>query len=135
MSSQKHGVFQRNHGIKTENPDRLAEFYGFVFSMKEVGRTEISKTNTNAIYLSDGTINLGLIRNPPVARNGIQVLGFQIPSIREVEERLKQSRGLTYKGEPPLVIQHRPAESPYKTAWLQDPDGNSVDLSEEGWEI
>jgi len=125
----------RHVGIKTEDPDRLAQFYKFVFSMKEVGRREISKTNTKAIYLSDGTINLALVSNPPLSRPGIQLMGFQVQSIREVEERLKRSSGLTYKGEPPLEIRRRDFANPYETVWLKDPDGNHLDLSEEGWDV
>jgi catechol 2,3-dioxygenase-like lactoylglutathione lyase family enzyme len=123
----------RHVGIKTENPDRLANFYRFIFSMKEVERKEISTTATNAIYLSDGTVNLALIKNSPVPKPGIQLLGFQIKSLEEIEERLKRVRGLTYQGEAPLGIRRRSPESPYKEMWLQDPDGNFVDLSEEGW--
>lgn len=125
----------RHVGIKTEDPDRLAEFYRFVFGMREVGRVEIAKAGTKAVYVSDGTMNLGLVKNPPVPKPGIQLLGFQVQSIEEVEGRLKSSRGLTYKGEPPLEIRRRVSGSPYKTVWLQDPDGNYVDLSEEGWEV
>ena len=125
----------RHVGIQTEDPERLADFYKFVFSMKEVGRKKIAKTDTRAIYLSDGTVNLGLVKNPPVSRPGIQLLGFQVRNIREIEENLKRPLGLTYGGETPLEIQRRPAESPYKPVWLKDPDGNFVDLSEEGWEV
>jgi hypothetical protein len=100
-----------------------------------VERKEISATATTAIYLSDGTVNLGLIKNSPVSRPGIQLLGFQVRSLSEIEERMKRPHGLTYKGEPPLEIRHRSSESPYKKMWLQDPDGNCVDLSEEGWKF
>jgi catechol 2,3-dioxygenase-like lactoylglutathione lyase family enzyme len=125
----------RHVGIRTEDPDRLAEFYKFIFSMKEVEKKEISTTGTRAIYLSDGIINLGLIKNSPVPKPGIQLLGFQVQSLSEIDARLKQPYGLTYRGEPPLEIRRRFDESPYKTIWLQDPDGNYLDLSEDGWKI
>ena len=102
----------RHVGIKAEDPDRLADFYKFVFDMKEVDRKEISTTGTKAVYLSDGTVNLGLVKNPPVERPGIQLLGFQVESIQEIEERLSKPSGLTYKGEPPLKIRRGPSESP-----------------------
>jgi hypothetical protein len=125
----------RHVGISTEDPGRLAEFYKFVFSMKEVEQKEISTTGTRAVYLSDGTVNLGLIKNSPVPKPGIQLLGFQVQSLSEIEARLKRPYGLTYRSEPPLEIRRRSAESPYKNIWLQDPDGNYVDLSEEGWKV
>jgi catechol 2,3-dioxygenase-like lactoylglutathione lyase family enzyme len=122
-------------GIKTGDPEHLAEFYKFIFSMKEVERMENPRTESRAIYLSDGTINLGLMMNPPVPREGLQVLGFQVNSIEQVEQRLKESRGLTYKGEAPLALERNSFGSPYKTVSLKDPDGTHLELSEEGWAV
>jgi catechol 2,3-dioxygenase-like lactoylglutathione lyase family enzyme len=135
--TQEEKKFQgvRHVGIGTEEPERLADFYKFVFSMKEVARSQMPETNTKAVYLSDGGVNLALVKSSPIPIKGLQLLGFQVPSIKEVDERLKHARGLTYRGEPSLEIRHRPVTSPYKTVWLQDPDGNHVDLSEEGWEL
>ena len=96
---------------------------------------ENPRTESRAIYLSDGTINLGLMMNPPIPRDGLQVLGFQVDSIQNVEERLKQSRGLTYKGEAPLTIERNSFGGPYKTVTLKDPDGTHLELSEEGWAV
>ena len=93
------------------------------------------RTESRAIYLSDGTINLGLLMNPPVPREGLQVLGFQVSSIGDVKERLKEARGLTYKGEAPLAIEPTVFEGPYKTMSLKDPDGTHLELSEEGWAV
>jgi hypothetical protein len=112
----------------------LAEFYKFIFNMKEVGRKKISETATDAIYLSDGTINLGLVKNSPVAGSGLQVLGFQGPSVREIEERLKKPLALTYKGEAPLQLR-RDSKDPYGPVHLLDPDGTYIGLSEEGWPV
>jgi catechol 2,3-dioxygenase-like lactoylglutathione lyase family enzyme len=124
----------RQVGIATEDPGRLAEFYKFIFKMKEVGRTKISETATDAIYLSDGTINLALVKNSPVAGSGLQVLGFQVPSVREIEERLKKPLALTYKGEAPLQLR-RDSKDPYGAVHLLDPDGTYIALSEEGWPV
>ena len=125
----------RHIGIGTDNPERLAEFYKFVFDMKQVGKKEIKQTDTRAIYLSDGTINLGLVKNSPIENPGLQVLGFQVESVEEITERLRKPFALTYKNEPLLEIKSRPEESAYKTIHLQDPDGTHIDLSEEGWEV
>lgn len=126
----------RHVGIQTENPDRLSEFYRYVFDLREVGRTEIAKTGTKTIYVSDGTINLALVKNPPIPKSGIQLFGFRVESIKDIEERLKQSpRSYTYPGETPVEIKHRTSDSPYRAVWLQDPDGNCVDLSEEDWQV
>jgi hypothetical protein len=110
----------------------LADFYRFIFGMKEVGRNETAAGA--AIYLSDGTINLGLTKGAAAAGAGIQVLGFHVPSLREVEQQIKKPLGLTYPGEPVLEM-IEPAEGPYKVRRLKDPDGNQLDLSEEGWPL
>jgi hypothetical protein len=110
----------------------LADFYKFVFAMKEVGRSETAAGA--AIYLSDGTINLGLTKGASAPGAGIQVLGFQVPSLREVEQQIKEPLGLTYPGEPALEML-QPADGPYKVMRLKDPDGNHLDLSEEGWPL
>jgi hypothetical protein len=103
--------------------------------MREVDRTENPRTESRAIYLSDGTINLGLAMNPPVPREGLQALGFQVKSIQDVEQRLKETRGLTYKGEAPLALEPNRFGGPYKAVSLKDPDGTQLLLSEEGWAV
>jgi hypothetical protein len=102
--------------------------------MKEVGKKKTGM-GTQAIYLSDGTINLGLVKNSPVAGPGLQVLGFQVPSVKEIEERLKKPFALTYKNEPPLALKQNGSDGPYKSFHLLDPDGTYIALSEEGWEV
>lgn len=119
----------RHVGIGTQDPERLADFYKFIFGMKEVGRTEAGA----GIHLSDGTINLGLFKNSPVAGQGLQVLGFQVHSIEEVEERLNKPLALTYKGEPPLQLK-KTSDDVYGCRLL-DPDGTYIALSEQGWEV
>jgi catechol 2,3-dioxygenase-like lactoylglutathione lyase family enzyme len=123
----------RHVGIATTDPGRLAEFYKFVFGMKEVARAKTKEVE--AIYLSDGTINLGLVKNSPVAGLGLQALGFQVPSIGDIQERLKKPLGLTYKDEPPLELKRDETEGPYKSVHLMDPDSTYIALSEEGWEV
>jgi catechol 2,3-dioxygenase-like lactoylglutathione lyase family enzyme len=121
----------RHVGIGTEDPIRLADFYQFIFNMKEVARKK-NDTGTEAICLSDGTINLGLVKNSPTAGLGLQVLGFQVPSFQEIEERLKKPLALIYKGEPRLELKRNPADGSFH---LLDPDGTYIAISEDGWEV
>ena len=80
-------------------------------------------------------MNLALVKNPPIAKTSVQLLGIKVPSIKEVGERLRESGDFLYPGEPQVVLRERPADSPYKTVYLRDPDGNEIDVSEEGWEV
>jgi catechol 2,3-dioxygenase-like lactoylglutathione lyase family enzyme len=123
----------RHVGIATADAERLADFYKFVFGMQEVARAKIREAE--AIYLSDGTINLGLLKNSPVRGLGLQALGFQVPSIEEIEERLKKPLGLTYKNEPPLELKRSDNEGPHISAYLRDPDSTYIAVSEQGWEV
>jgi catechol 2,3-dioxygenase-like lactoylglutathione lyase family enzyme len=123
----------RHVGIRTADPERLADFYKSVFAMREVARSETA--SGAAVYLSDGNINLGLVKGSAAPGAGIQVLGFQVPSIGAVGEQIKQRLGLTYPGEPPLTLSAPVADGPYKVVQLKDPDGNQVELSEEGWSL
>lgn len=123
----------RHVGIRTADPARLADFYKLVFAMKEVGRSETA--SGAAVYLSDGNINLGLVKGNAAPGAGIEVLGFQVPSIGAVEAEIKKPLGLTYPGEPALEISRQKSDGPYKVVRLKDPDGNLLDLSEEGWAL
>jgi tRNA A37 threonylcarbamoyltransferase TsaD len=57
-----------------------------------------------------------------------------VPSLREVEQQIKRPLGLTYPGEPMLEMIAM-ADGPHKVTRLKDPDGNQLDLSEEGWPL
>lgn len=125
----------RHVGIGTEDPGRLADFYKCIFDMKEVGRTEATRSEREAVYLSDGTINLGLVKDSGIAGGGLQVLGFQVPSVQEIEERLRKPLALTYKNERPLELKRRDSGDPYTSVHLLDPDGTYIAISEQGWEV
>jgi len=103
--------------------------------MKEVDRKNIPQTDTKAIYLSDGNFSLALVKNSPIETKGFQVLGFHVQSIAEIQERLKTSPPFLYPREPKIEILRRTSDSPFTEHYLRDPDGNIVDISEEGWEV
>ena len=111
----------RHVGIQTADHERLADFYQSVFEMKEVER------EVGSVSLSDGRVNLGLVKSD---FTGIRVIGFQVPSIAEIESRLKNSPPYLFPGEPPIEIHES-----HRGYFLLDPDGNRVDLSERGWKV
>jgi catechol 2,3-dioxygenase-like lactoylglutathione lyase family enzyme len=117
------------------DPDRLAEFYRFALDMKTVGRLDSKETDTTAVYLSDENMNMALVKNSPIAKRGVQLLGIKVPSIKHVGERLKQSAEYLYPGEPLITLRERSASSPYKTVYFKGPDGDEIDVSEEGWDL
>jgi catechol 2,3-dioxygenase-like lactoylglutathione lyase family enzyme len=132
---EKKASIARHVAFSAADPDRLAEFYRFVLDMKSVGRLESNDTSITTVYLSDGTMNMALVKNSPIAKRGVQLLGIKVPSIKEIGERLHESAEFLYPGEAPIELRERPASSPYKTVYFKDPDGNEIDLSEEGWDV
>src|SRR2546430_17287553 len=85
--------------MSTQDPDKTAKFYIDVFGMKEIGR--IDNPNTSGYYLSDGDLNLAILKfkNDAVAGaergkgvSGIHHIGFQEdnlqPHVMEAGEAL-----------------------------------------------
>ena len=132
---EKKSAVARHVAFSAADPDRLAEFYRFALGMKTIGRVEAKHSGMTAVYLSDGTMNMALVKNPPIAKRGVQLLGIKVENIKEIGERLQDSAEFLYPGEAPIELRERPASSPYKAVYLKDPDGNEIDLSEEGWDV
>mgnify|MGYP003575207260 CR=1 FL=1 len=125
----------RHIAIHAKDPERLSDFYKSVFAMKEVGKTVTKDTDSTVLYLSDGAFSLSLIKNAPTSSFGIQLIGIQVQSIKEIEEKLKTSPAFLYEGEPAVEVIRRTKPGPFQSCYLRDPDGNYVDLSEEGWPV
>ena len=121
--------------IKSPDPERLTKFYTSVLSLKEIGRTEIPQKHGKAILLADGKLIFAILGDPSVEKPGLDSIGFQVSSIAEIQERIRTSPPFLYPGEPPVQIAQRPAEGPFQPFYLKDPDGNVVDLSEQGWKL
>jgi len=126
--------------LSTQDPDKTAKFYIDVFGMKEIGRIE--NPNTSGYYLSDGDLNLAILKfkNDAVAGaergkgfSGIHHIGFQVENLEEITEKLAAA------GAPPredinaalgVGGSHRYANVEVK---YTGPDGVTVDVSETGW--
>lgn len=115
----------RHVALMTEDQSKLAEFYISTFGLNEVGRS--GKGETQAIYLSDGYINLAILpaRGRP---EGIEHLGFEVESIEETG-RLATAEGAKEGPKP------RPRDGRFAEFRIHDPVGTPVDLSEKGWKV
>jgi catechol 2,3-dioxygenase-like lactoylglutathione lyase family enzyme len=107
-------------GIRSEDPERLATFY------KSTGEAR-------AIFLSAGKTALGLLKKTSASKNGFERVGFQVGSIDETKKRLRNAPPYLYPGEPEVSVMTAPSGDPGKSLYLKDPDGNIVELSDEGW--
>ena len=113
----------RHIAVLTKDTPRLAEFYKTSFGMKEVAR---SGKEQDAIYLSDGYINLAILP----ARNrqeGIYHFGFEVEDVPAAMETAIAA-GAT-KGTDSL-----PKDGRFAEAFVRDPVGTRVDLSR-GWKV
>jgi catechol 2,3-dioxygenase-like lactoylglutathione lyase family enzyme len=124
----------RHLAIHAKDLERLADFYKTVFNMREVGKRVIRETDSTVLNLSDGAFSLALIKNAPIGELGIQLFGIQVHSIADLDEKLKQSVDFLYPGEAPIELIKRLQPGPYGSHYLYDPDGNCVEVSQEGWE-
>ena len=114
----------RHVALMTENVSGLADFYKDTFGMKEVHRGQM-RDGIQAIYLSDGYINLAIL--PARGRQeGINHFGFEVDNLDSaaataVEKGAKQGpKGL-------------PRDGRFAEVFVQDPMGQRVDLSQQGW--
>jgi catechol 2,3-dioxygenase-like lactoylglutathione lyase family enzyme len=109
--------------ILAAEPAKLAEFYKNAFGFKEVAR---SGENGEAIYVSDGHINLALLP----ARNrseGLFHFGVQVDDVKSATETALAAgaRG----GNAQL-----PRDGRFAETFVVDPVGTRVDLSQ-GWKV
>jgi len=114
--------------IMCEDPTQMRDWYGRWFGFQELNRTR-----EGAIYITDGHMNVALLKRGTAVgetnqERGLHHFGFQIDSILEVERNLEDF-------DPAIRIERRPAEDPYAEYRVIDPEGIIVDLSEKGYGV
>lgn len=114
-----------NHiSIVCEDAEDLRQFYARWFGFEELARVP-----GGSVYITDGYFSLGLLQQgtdlAEGADPGLHHVGFQIESIGDVENRLREF-------DPLMRIQGRPkgGHAEYR---VFDTEGLTIDLSEEGW--
>jgi methylmalonyl-CoA/ethylmalonyl-CoA epimerase len=123
--------------IRTPDPDKTAAFYKEVFGLQEVGQAG------SGVYLSDGYINLAILRSSDQGNGesprdvpgyaGIDHLGFQVDSVDDTTQRL-EAAGATAMI--PRVDMHRaPTTGPrsFYEIKYRGPDNQVIDITELGW--
>ncbi|MBL7500473.1 VOC family protein [Frankia sp. CNm7] len=120
----------RHVAIKCDDLHSASKFYSALFEMEEVGRGgDIDKLG--AIYLSDGTVSLALIKVDPDHVNGkpegLNHVGFVVPDMDSAVQRAK-SLGVEILVDP--VAEH--AGVTWETK-MRTPDGVYFDFSSQGW--
>ena len=113
----------RHIAILAQDPAKLADFYKASFGFKEVAR---SGENGDAIYVSDGHINLALLP----ARNrteGIFHFGIEVEDVQSAVETALSAGGRGGKTQ-------LPKDGRFAETFVVDPVGTRVDISR-GWKV
>ena len=117
----------RHIAIFAKDQAKLVEFYTTAFGMKEVFRHHSEgNTDRQAVYLSDGYINLAILPARGERREGIDHFGFEVENLQETASQALEM-GAT---QGPAEV---PRDGRFAEVFLRDPVGTRVDLSESGW--
>jgi catechol 2,3-dioxygenase-like lactoylglutathione lyase family enzyme len=121
----------RHIAINCDDLETSAKFYTQAFELEEVGRAgDIS--SMGAIYLSDGTVNVALIKIsdpdfPNAKPEGLNHIGFVVPDVDQAVARV-EALGATAVVDPHAAGSGATWEMKMKT-----PDGVGFDLTQHGW--
>ena len=127
--------------ISTQDTEKTANFYKEVFDLKMVG--QVDGENAEGYYLSDGNVNLAILRfkNEAVAGergtsySGIHHLGLQVEDLAATDAKLRDRQSLPMESVN-SALQSRIDEghSGRNVEVKYDgPDGVMIDVSQGGW--
>jgi lactoylglutathione lyase len=111
----------RHVALIVEDPEASAKFFEQAFDMKRAG------TARRGIYLSDGTVNLALLkRESEKERVGIYHFGMWVDDLDSSEKRVLAAGGQYLAGRPT-------SPNSFYEAKYRDPNGIVFDLTHTGW--
>ena len=117
----------RHIAIFAKDQAKMVDFYTKTFGMKIVHQHfSAGHKDREAFYLSDGYINLAILPAREGRAEGLDHFGFQVDSNEETADlALKMGATQGPKG--------TPRDGRFAEAFVRDPVGVRVDLSEAGW--
>lgn len=118
----------RHLAMFVRDPDKVAKFYMDVFKLEVAHKTDATKTEGKAWFLTDGYMSLAILpqRLEGEAACGLNHFGFAVDSTADM------SRQLVAAGvEEP---KKRPSTRPYAEYRGCDPEGNWFDISQHGFD-
>jgi catechol 2,3-dioxygenase-like lactoylglutathione lyase family enzyme len=122
----------RHIAITVPDPERAAKFYMEAFGLKRVGETDWA--GASGVYLSDGVVNIALLRykTEEMAGHrgrgfvGVHHVGFVVEDVAAARKKVEDAGAKHWMGEP------REGGGFYEVKY-HDPDGIVFDLTENGW--
>ena len=124
----------RHIALVVKDLEKAAEFYKGVFGFTQAGQETLEFAS--AIYLSDGTINLALLKyrgsrghglEDPTKFVGIHHFGIQVENMGEAQKKIEDAGG-TFFFDLGDDMEKENFERKFK-----DPDGIIFDVSVKGW--
>jgi catechol 2,3-dioxygenase-like lactoylglutathione lyase family enzyme len=112
----------RRLAISAEDPAKLAAFYREVFELDQIGEAG------GAVFLSDGTFNLALVRENNSTATGLKGLGFETARVESIRIKLA---GMP-DGNQSLVERDASTGIEYE---MHDPDGNRIGLGKRAFDV
>src|SRR5437763_8691205 len=128
----------RHIALHTADPEKTAEVYKRVFDMVEVGRTD--SPLAKGIYLSDGTINLAVLKFKtaeaadrhdglgPVM--GLHHFGFWVEDAENVRQKLSEA-GAEFREQ--VDPNAKASGNSFFEEKYRGPDSVMIDISQHGW--
>jgi catechol 2,3-dioxygenase-like lactoylglutathione lyase family enzyme len=118
----------RHLAIRTEDPEKLADYYIKVFGFKDLHRgSHPGHAGKKTVHLTDGYFELAILDNSEQqSPNGLYHFGIKIDNMEETMELLK-------KHAPNKQVKKRPDGTPFAETRVADPDGNFLDISVHGF--
>ena len=124
----------RHFAIVARDLEKSARFYEQVFDLKRVGREDLDFAS--AIYLSDGVINLAILKYRGKRGSGLDNaesfvgahhFGFQVDDMVETQKRIEEAGGTFF-----FDLGNDQEKENFERKF-KDPEGILFDISEKGW--
>lgn len=110
----------RHIALIVSDPEVSAKFFQQAFDFKRVG------TARRGIYLSDGTVNLALLRVEGDEKPGVYHFGIWVDDLNAAEKKVTDAGASYMSGRPT-------SPNSYYECKYQDPDGIIFDITHNGW--
>ena len=108
-------------GLSVRDPEASAKFFEEAFDLKRAG------TARRGVYLSDGVINIALLKVEPHEKAGLYHFGMWVDDLDQSEKKVLDAGGTYLEGRPT-------SPNSYYEAKYKDPTAGIVfDLTHKGW--
>ncbi len=111
--------------IRTGDPQKTAAFYQEVFGLQKVG------LGRNGIFLSDGHINLAILKG--AGKVGIEHLGFQVEDVDSTLAKIARLGGRSATERVNVTPTDASNPQSYYEIKCLGPDDQIIDVSGSGW--